>query len=442
MGIVCLVLGLILLMVLCMKGVHIFISVFVTSIFLAVTAWMTSPEALNPIDAMLKIYAPGLGGYFGGFFFIFILGAIFGKLTAVSGAADSIASFIVGKFGEKAVVPSLVAACAILAYGGVSVFVALFTVYSMMVSMFKKANLPRRLIPAVYFAGAGTFVMILPGSPQIQNLIPMKFLGTSATAGLVPGVLTGIFQATLVILYLTWLFKKVKTTGEGWTEPEGAPQVVAASAVERKLPHVIVALLPMVVLLVVLNVLKLDPSLALFVAIVAALVIYATHLNWREITKNIAAGAVEGTNSLFNTAVIVGFGALVMKLPAFQESFQAIVNSGLSPLAVTAIAVGALVAISGSGSGALSVAMPMIASMYPAAVVDQGALHRVATMACMSTTPPFNGLIVTVLSVCGMNHKQAYGPVGILTLAIPLIAMVFMLVLYSVLPASITTLGG
>ncbi|MCL2893974.1 GntP family permease [Brenneria sp. MC1SB4.1] len=424
-----------------MKGVNIFISVFVASVFLAVSAWLTSPDFLNPLDAILKIYTSGLGGYFGNFFFIFVLGAIFGKLTAISGAADSIASFIINKFGEKAVVPSLMAACAILAYGGVSVFVALFTVYSMMVSLFRKANLPRRLIPAVYFAGAGTFVMILPGSPQIQNLIPMKFLGTSATAGLVPGLITGIFQAVLVIVYLTWVFRKVKASGEGWAEREGDP-LPGAAGEEKRMPHVIMALLPMLILLFVLNIVKWDPAVALFCAIIAALIIYLPFFNWQEIIKHLAAGTMEGVTSLFNTAVIVGFGALVMALPAFQQSFQMIAGSGLSPLVVTAIAVGALVFISGSGSGALSIAMPMIAAMYPAAVVDQGALHRVATMACMSTTPPFNGLIITVFSVCGVNHKQSYGTVGILTLAIPLIAMCFMLILYYLLPASISALGG
>ncbi|PWC12091.1 permease [Brenneria roseae subsp. americana] len=441
MGILFLILGLIILMVMCMKGIHIFISVFTASLFLAITAWITAPDVLNPLDAILQVYTAGLGGYFGNFFFIFVLGAIFGKLTAISGAADSVASFIIGKFGEKAVIPSLVAACAILAYGGVSVFVALFTVYSMMVSMFKKANLPRRLIPAVYFAGAGTFVMIMPGSPQIQNLIPMKFLGTSATAGLVPGMITAAFQAILVIVYLSYLFKKVKASGEGWVDDENLAQKSHVTK-NTNLPHVIVALSPMLLLLVALNILKWDPAIALFSAIVSALIIYFRFLNWKEIIGNLAAGTMEGVVSLFNTAVIVGFGALVMKLPAFQQSFQAIAHSGLSPLIVTAIAVGALVFISGSGSGALSIAMPLIASMFPAAVVDQGALHRVATMACMSTTPPFNGLIITVFSVCGVNHKQSYGPVGMLTLAIPLIAMCFMLLLYALLPASITTLGG
>lgn len=445
MGIFCLILGLIILMVMCIKGIHIFISVFTASLFLAVTAWLTAPDGLNPLDAILKVYTTGLGSYFGAFFFIFVLGAIFGKLTAISGAADSVASFIIGKYGERAVVPSLVAACAILAYGGVSVFVALFTVYSMMVSMFKKANLPRRLIPAVYFAGAGTFVMIMPGSPQIQNLIPMKFLGTSATAGLVPGLLTAVFQATLVIFYLSWLFRKVKASGEGWVDDDAAAaksNATQSAAKDKPQPPVIVALLPMLLLLSVLNILKWDPAIALFCAIVSALIIYARYLNWKALIGNLAAGTMEGVISLFNTAVIVGFGALVMKLPAFQESFQAIAHSGLSPLMVTAIAVGALVFISGSGSGALSIAMPLIASMFPAAVVDQGALHRVATMACMSTTPPFNGLIITVLSVCGVSHKEAYGPVGMLTLAIPLVAMAFMLLLYAVLPASITILGG
>ena len=310
-----------------------------------------------------------------------------------------------------------------------------------MVSLFRKANLPRRLIPAVYFAGAGTFVMIMPGSPQIQNLIPMKYLGTSATAGLVPGMLTALFQVTLVVLYLSWLFKRVRANGEGWQEDEKSAKAGKDNAT-RTLPHVVVALLPMLVLLVVLNILKWDPAIALFSAIIAALVVYLRYLDWKAIVSNLAAGTMEGVMSLFNTAVIVGFGALVMTLPAFQQSFQAIVHSGLSPLMVTAISVGALVFISGSGSGALSVAMPLIASMFPATVVDQGALHRVATMSCMSTTPPFNGLIVTVLSVCGVSHKEGYGPVGILTLAIPLIAMCFMLLLYAVLPASITAFGG
>ncbi|EMU6536063.1 GntP family permease [Escherichia albertii] len=441
MGIICLIIGLFILMAMCMKGIHVFIAVFVTSLFLATTAWITSPGTINPLDTILKVYTAGVGGYFGNFFFIFVLGAIFGKLTAISGAADSVASFIIGKFGQKAVIPSLVAACAILAYGGVSVFVALFTVYSMMVSLFRKANLPRRLIPAVYFAGAGTFVMIMPGSPQIQNLIPMKYLGTSATAGLVPGMLTALFQVTLVVLYLSWLFKRVRANGEGWQEDEKSAKAGKDNAT-RTLPHVVVALLPMLVLLVVLNILKWDPAIALFSAIIAALVVYLRYLDWKAIVSNLAAGTMEGVMSLFNTAVIVGFGALVMTLPAFQQSFQAIVHSGLSPLMVTAISVGALVFISGSGSGALSVAMPLIASMFPATVVDQGALHRVATMSCMSTTPPFNGLIVTVLSVCGVSHKEGYGPVGILTLAIPLIAMCFMLLLYAVLPASITAFGG
>ncbi|MFN7049666.1 GntP family permease, partial [Proteus mirabilis] len=332
-----------------------------------------------------------------------------------------------------------VAACAILAYGGVSVFVALFTVYSMMVSLFRKANLPRRLIPAVYFAGAGTFVMIMPGSPQIQNLIPMKFLGTSATAGLVPGMLTALFQVTLVIIYLTWLFKRVKAKGEGWVEDEKTAKAEEGKK-DRQLPNVLVALLPMLILLVVLNILKWDPAIALFCAIIAALLVYLRYLDWKKLVPNLAAGTMEGVTSLFNTAVIVGFGALVMTLPAFKESFQAIAQSGLNPLVVTAISVGALVFISGSGSGALSIAMPMIAAMFPATVVDQGSLHRVATMASMSTTPPFNGLIITVFSVCGVSHKEGYGPVGTLTLAIPLLAMMFMLLLYTFLPASIATM--
>ena len=265
----------------------------------------------------------------------------------------------------------------------------------MMVSLFRKANLPRRLIPAVYFAGAGTFVMIMPGSPQIKILSPMKFLGTSATAGLVPGMLTALFQVTLVIIYLTWLFKRVKAKGEGWVEDEKTAKAEEGKK-DRQLPNVLVALLPMLILLVVLKYPEMGSGYCAVLRHYCRLACVLALSRLEKLVPNLAAGTMEGVTSLFNTAVIVGFGALVMTLPAFKESFKRLRNRDLIPFVVTAISVGALVFISGSGSGALSIAMPMIAAMFPATVVDQGSLHRVATMASMSTTPPFNGLIITV----------------------------------------------
>ncbi|MTJ83208.1 MAG: GntP family permease [Telmatospirillum sp.] len=424
MSVFFLLLSLAILLVTCMRGLPIFIAAFVSGLVLVVTA------GLNPVDLMLKTYGPGLGKYFGDFFFIFVFGAIFGKLTDISGAADSIATIIIKKLGERFIIPSLIVACAVLTFGGVSVFVALFTVYSMMISLFRKANLPRRLIPAVYFGGAGSFVMILPGSPQIQNLIPMKFLGTTAMAGLVPGLIVGAIEAVLIFTYLQWEVKRCRARGEGFTERENET-VPQGRAAERKLPHPLVAILPMVVLLVSLNVFKLESALALFVGIVSAMVLYSPFIDWARISKHLGAGTMEGTTSLFNTAAIVGFGYLVQTAPAFQAAISALTTTGLNPLLASATAIGSLVFISGSGSGALSIVMPILTNIYmPIHAVDPDALHRVATMACMGTTPPFNGLVVTVLAVCGFSHKEAYGPIGVVTLAIPFLCLVLMVSLY------------
>lgn len=422
MGILFLLISLAVLMILCMRGMPIFLATFIAGLVLVVTAGM------DPIGLMVQTYATGIGKYFGSFFFIFVFGALFGKLTDISGAADSIATFIIGKFGEKYVIPAVFTAGVVLTYGGVSVFVALFTMYAMMVSLFRKANLPRRLIPVVYFSGAGSFSIIAPGSPQIQNLIPMKYLGTTATAGLVPGLLAVAFEAVLIIVYLYWVFKTSRASGEGWVERQSDRAAVKDG--ERRIPHVLIAILPMVILLIALNGFKLPSEFALFIGIAAALILYAGYIDWKLVWKNLGTGTMEGTTSLFNTAATVGFGYLIQAVPAFKVAISALTTTGLNPLVGAAVAVAALVFISGSGSGAQSILVPILAGIYLPMGVDPEALHRVISVAGQATTPPFNGLIVTVLSVCGLTHKEAYGPIFIACLIIPLCTLMFLLGLY------------
>lgn len=426
-GIAALVFSLGFLMYLCMKGVPIFVAAFLSGLIVLVTA------GLDPVQAMMGSYASGLGKYFGDFFFIFVLGSIFGKLTDISGAADSIAKAIIEKFGDKYIVPAIVMACAILTYGGVSVFVALFTVYPMMLSLFKKANLPRYLIPAVYFAGAGTFSCMLPGSPQIQNLIPMKFLGTTADAALSQGLIAGAFEAVLVFTYLAWLLNRVRKSGEGATEH--ADDAKFAERANAAQPHWLLALAPMLVLLISLNLFKLPAPLALFVGILSAFVCYVKYIDWKSIWKNLGAGTSEGTSALFNTSAVVGFGYLVQLTPAFKAAITLVTSLGGNPLISAAVAVTALAGICGSGSGALGIAMPILAEYYLPLGVSAEALHRVATLACLGLDSlPHNGLVVTVLVLTGLTHKQAYLPVGVLTVAIPLITLVFMVGLFIVMP--------
>lgn len=428
MSILLLLVSLAILMYMCMKGVPIFVASFVAGIFLLLTA------GLDPVTSMITGYATGLGGYFGKFFFIFIMGALFGKLTDISGAADSIAKTVIDKMGDKYIVPAIALACAILAYGGVSVFVALFTIYPMMVSLFRKANLPRYLMPAVYFAGAGTFACMMPGSPQIQNLIPMQYFGTTTTAAMLPGMITAIFEAVLVFAYLSYSVKKARAKGHGYVMTE-KDRVIMEANKDRKLPSVLIALVPMVTLLVALNILKFSAELSLFIGVVAAMICYAPQIVWKDISKNLSDGTMDGVRSLFNTSAVVGFGSLVQMTPAFAAAITAVTSTGGNPLISAGIAVTCLAGIVGSGSGAQGIALPILAEYYLPLGVNAEALHRISTLACLGLDSlPHNGLVVTALGVTDVSHKEGYWPIFVLTCVIPLVSLAFLIALFAILP--------
>ncbi|MEK6556065.1 MAG: GntP family permease, partial [Bdellovibrionota bacterium] len=155
---------------------------------MALVACLFHPDV--PILASYtQVFMPALGQYLLQYFPIFALGAIFGRMMNDSGAAYSIAKMVSAKLGPKHAVLAVVLSCALLTYGGVSLFVVAFTIYPIALQLFKDANLPRRFIPGSIALGSFTFTMTaLPGPPPIQNAIPMPVFGTNAFAAPVLGV--------------------------------------------------------------------------------------------------------------------------------------------------------------------------------------------------------------------------------------------------------------
>jgi len=142
-----------------------------------------------------QIFMPALGSYFATYFPIFLLGAVFGKLMDESGSARSIAHRIVGWVGAERAILAVVLACALLTYGGVSLFVVAFSVYPIAASLFREAGIPKRLIPAAIGLGSFTFTMVaLPGTPAIQNAIPIPFFKTTIYAAPGMGLVASIFM--------------------------------------------------------------------------------------------------------------------------------------------------------------------------------------------------------------------------------------------------------
>src|SRR5574344_87782 len=146
------------------------------------------------IDVLGNVYLVKASEYIKNYFPIFLFGAVFAKLMEKGGLASAIANKISELLGSKRAILAVILGCAVLTYGGLSVFVVAFVMYPFGAVLFRKAGIPKRLLPAALWVGIFTFAMVaLPGTPQIQNIIPCKYFHTTTR----PGIGLGIFASVL-----------------------------------------------------------------------------------------------------------------------------------------------------------------------------------------------------------------------------------------------------
>jgi len=410
---------------------------------------LTDPTLVAPM--FTGLFMDKMVGFLKLYFPVFLLGAIFGKLIEVSGFSKSIVAAVIRLFGPERAMLSIVAVCAVLTYGGVSLFVVVFAVYPFAAELFRQSDIPKRLIPGTIALGAFTFTMdALPGTPQIQNIIPASFFGTDTWAAPVLGTLGGVFILALGLAYLEWRRRAALAAGEGYgTELLNEPAPFAGD----RLANAWVALLPLVlvgvsnkvftVLIpqfygdshsflpsvigspapVVQEIAKISAiwavQAALLVGILAVLVLawrsVATH--FAESTKPAIGGALLAA---MNTASEYGFGAVIAALPGFLVVANAL-GAIPNPLVNEAVTVTALAGITGSASGGMSIALAAMADTFianaNAASIPMEVLHRVASMASGGMdTLPHNGAVITLLAVTGLTHRQAYRDIFAITI--------------------------
>ena len=408
---------------------------------------LTQPAAVAPVFS--DIFMDKLVGFVKLYFPVFLLGAVFGKLIEFSGFSRSIVSAVTRLMGQNKAMPVIILVCALLTYGGVSLFVVVFAVYPFAAEMFRQSQIPKRLMPATIALGAFTFTMdALPGSPQIQNIIPTTFYGTTSWAAPWLGVLGSAFVAIGGWLYLEAMRRKAQRRGEGYgSELVNEPETPA----DLNLPHPVIALLPLIIVgvanllftwlipqaygshfLIDLPGLKapMESDVKKMVAIWAVMaallcgIITIFLFAGRSLKGKLADGskvAVGGAMlAALNTASEYGFGGVIAALPGFvqvADALKAIPN----PLLNQAITINILSGITGSSSGGMSIALAAMADRFVesahAAGIPLEVMHRVASMAAGGMdTLPHNGAIITLLAVTGLTHRQAYKPILGITL--------------------------
>src|SRR6516225_3158943 len=164
------------------------------------------------------------------FFPIFLLGALFGKLMEDSGSVTAIANFMTERLGPRRAVLAVVLAGALVTYGGVSLFVAFFVLAPMAQQLFRSAGIPRRLMPAAIVLGTSTFTMsALPGTPSIQNAIPMPFFGTTPFAA--PGL--GVIASIIMLGCGLWWLARAEAAARGASEGYGTDAPISADSAAR-----------------------------------------------------------------------------------------------------------------------------------------------------------------------------------------------------------------
>ncbi|WKA59494.1 GntP family permease [Planococcus shenhongbingii] len=425
--------GLALLIYLTMRGMNLLIagplSALVVALFSSLPLFpqMVAEGEVN----FLGNYMTGFSGFITSWFPMFLLGAIFGKLMEDSGAADSVSRWLVGKFGIKRAVLAIVIACAVLTFGGVSLFVVAFSVYPMALSLFKQADLPRRFIPAALALGSVTFTMTSAGSPEIQNWIPIEFLGTSPYAGWEVSIVVAVFMAVFGYWWLKRMINKAVNKGERFETRKTDPLVE-----ERNLPSPIMGLIPLLVVLVISYIFhdSLKTSaliIALLGGVIATYLLNRTHFH--DLGKALTDGTIGALIAIGNTAAVVGFGGVAKAAPAFQVAVDAMTNIPGSPLIGGAIAVSVIAGITGSSSGGQAIALPLLAPHYLDMGVNAEALHRtIAISSGALDSLPHNGYVVTTIQgICGETHKAAYGSVGAVTVIVPALGTIIAIVLFS-----------
>lgn len=420
--------GLVLLMFLAYKGYSIIWVAPLAGLVVAVSG------GLELLPAYKELYMTGFVGFAKSWFPAFMLGAIFGALMEYTGSAKAIAKWLTKILGPKRAILSVIVGCAVLTYGGISLFVVVFAMYPLALDLFREANITRKLIPGTIALGSFTFTMTaLPGSPQTQNLIPMDYFNTTPTAGPIMGLVATAFILGIGYSYLLWRQKNFIAKGEYFIEPEKKGNADAESET-KSLPNPFISFLPLITVIATLNIFNWDIIVSLLAGIIIAMV--TNPKSYKGFTTSMNTGATSSITAIINTSAAVGFGSIVKAVPGFQNLTQMILNIKGSPLVSEAVAVNLLAGATGSASGGMGIALEALGEKYYQLAISTGisaeAFHRVASLSSGGLdTLPHNGAVLTLLAVTGMTHKDSYIDIGVTSLLLPVLSSIPAIILAS-----------
>lgn len=381
----------------------------------------------NILEGMTNTYMGGFASFMQRFFLVFFVGSVYGSIMGDSGAAKSIGI----KFARIAqrsksnaklfTIFAIIAISTILAYGGISNFVIMFTVLAIAKELYYEMDVPWRLF-GCQVVGSGCLAMtMLPGSPSTPNVVASAALGTTPMAAPTLGIIAVIIELVLSTIYIKWELGRAKKNNEGFL-PTGTD--IGQTGMEKdedfKELNIVACLAPSIVLLVVLNVFKQHIVVCTLLAIALAFILYWRR--WENKLKTVMNGANIAINASVLVSLCTALGTVITATEGFQFIISAIEKIPGTPLIQLIVAVNLMAAFSGSSAGGLTVALDVLGERFIATGINPQVLHRISTISCGGLGfLPHNGSVINELNVAKLKHKDAYMPYLICALLIPII---------------------
>lgn len=447
-GILILLIAIVLFALLAFKQVSALILAPLVTIFVLIFSAVFAGTPIAILDGLKGDFMPAAANYVSSYFLVFFVGALFGAVYQFTGAAKAIAKWLAGSCRGKFVAPIIMCITGLLTYGGISGFVVFFVVYPIALQMFRSANLTRRLIPAAISAGCWTWSMYGPGSPSIQNVIPIDILGTTPTAAFVPSLIVTIASFVMIFVWLEYRARSFSKKGylfhDDRLKTQLSPEELQEDNKDESLPNPVVALIPILLILVMFNApifKNADGSAhgfpvetSVIAGVILACILFFPRISggingWVQVFNK---GAADSGVAILNTAIVVGFGGVVQKTQGFNDLVASLKTLDMNPLLFVMITVAVCAGACGSASGGMGVAFGALKDTYIALGAKLPYVHRIGAIAAGTLdTLPHQGAQITLLGICKVTHKEAYFDIFITQIIIPFITCFLFIALAS-----------
>lgn len=400
--------------------------------------------SIDVTKGMINAYSTGFGNYAKNYFLLFSLGAIFGRLTSDTGTGKTIAlklATMLGKINVKTRAARIVITIMLIALittvlclGGVSSFVVIFTMVGIMKPLFEAQDIPWHTSLCGITIGSQVFTStMIPGSPAIQNLIPIKYLGTTAKAAPMLALASAAVSAVFCLIYVIYVARKAERENERFLPTGTVISQNFKGDIDIKEGESItwgqfwLALSPSIILLTALNAFNMAPEVALFIGIIANVALYFNQI--KDMGVSLGEGAFSGGKTLLGVCAVVGFGSVVAIVPGYTFVVKMLDSIPGSPIVQLVIATNLIAGITGSASGGLAIALETFGKRYLDMGISAEVIHRVSAMSCYGLDSlPHNGSVINMINTAGLTHGNSYKHFLWCTVIIPVFVSVFSIV--------------